>query len=132
MEELADDREDIALETKDTQPDSALRVKATSERLFLYNRFMRDMDHWFLREQRENACLMKDYISKFRTIDANQPSQRPAKKLKYTKSELKKWFILDAVRSEFSYDPIHNHFADVLGVAGDDLTTAAKDYNKTE
>ncbi|CVK99582.1 uncharacterized protein FMAN_02420 [Fusarium mangiferae] len=33
MEELADDIEDIALEIKDTQPDLALRVKVTSERL---------------------------------------------------------------------------------------------------
>ncbi|KAF4444499.1 hypothetical protein FACUT_622 [Fusarium acutatum] len=70
MEELADDIEDIALETKDTQPDLALRIKGTSERLFLYDRFIRDMDHWFLREQRENARLIKDYIGRFRTIDA--------------------------------------------------------------
>lgn len=43
MEELADDIEDIALEIEDTQPDLALRVKATSERLFLYNRFIREI-----------------------------------------------------------------------------------------
>ncbi|PNP76297.1 hypothetical protein FNYG_10356 [Fusarium nygamai] len=70
MEELADDIEDLALKMKDSQPDLALRVKATSERLFLCNRLIRDMDHWFLDEQRENARLMKDYISKFRTTDA--------------------------------------------------------------
>ncbi|KAG9504667.1 hypothetical protein J7337_004642 [Fusarium musae] len=72
MEGLADDIEDIALEIKDTQPDLALRAKTTSERLFLCNRFIRDMDHWFLDEQRERARLMKNYISKFRTIDAYQ------------------------------------------------------------
>ncbi|SCO84836.1 uncharacterized protein FRV6_08963 [Fusarium oxysporum] len=234
MEELADDIEDIALEIKDTQPDLALRVKATSERLFLYNRFIRDMDHWFLDEQRENARLMKDYIGKFRTIDANQLGElltetnfetqstvnkfwanttqslgpglqdhewlaryramdketldgwcklyaaisvdgqdndspimqeffnlakrsgderlishiqatkqsfrenhhdtypnRPVKKPKYTKAELEKWFLLDAaVRSEFPFDPIHDHFADVLGIAGDDLTKAVKDCDR--
>ncbi|KAF4499748.1 hypothetical protein FAGAP_4058 [Fusarium agapanthi] len=168
MEELTDDREGIALEARDTQPDSALQVQATSERLFSYNRFMRDMNLWFLGEQRENARLMKDYIGKFRTIDANQLCRSllilsiaqaadafslieatkqivrekhhgtypniPAKKLEYTKSELEKWFVLAAaVRSEFSYYPIHDHLADVLGVAGDDdLTTAVKDCYKKE
>ncbi|KAF5627326.1 uncharacterized protein FTJAE_9281 [Fusarium tjaetaba] len=51
MEELGDNIEDLALEIKDTQPEMALQVKATSESLFLYNRFIRDMDHWFLDEQ---------------------------------------------------------------------------------
>ncbi|KAF5966863.1 hypothetical protein FCOIX_12275 [Fusarium coicis] len=47
MEEVADDIEDLALEIKDTQPDMAPQVKATSERL-LYHRFIRDMDQLVL------------------------------------------------------------------------------------
>jgi hypothetical protein len=38
------------------------------------------------------------------------------------------WLLI--VRSEFSYDPIHDHLADVLGVADDDLATAIKDCYK--
>jgi hypothetical protein len=48
MEEVADDIEDLALEIKDTQPDTAPQVKATSERLFSYHRFIRDMDQLVL------------------------------------------------------------------------------------
>ncbi|KAF5580182.1 hypothetical protein FPCIR_10727 [Fusarium pseudocircinatum] len=40
--------------------------------------------------------------------------------------ELEKWFVLAAVRSEVSYDPIHDNVAD------DDLTTAIKDWYKEE
>ncbi|PNP76298.1 hypothetical protein FNYG_10357 [Fusarium nygamai] len=69
----------------------------------------------------------------FRDTHHETYPNRPVRKPRYTEAELGMWFVLAAaVRSEFSYDPIHDHLADVLGVAGDDLTTAVKDYNKEE